>query len=165
MCPSTLIPILGFFCIGVGAFGLLSSLYPRCEYPERRLVVPIVKTCIWSGAGFFLLALGGMIPFLGTGSKCRISIPCPMCWVLGLALLYVLKIILTPHYLRWRLSSWASHNGFVLLDFGKLHGSSGERPCFRVALQDASGKERKAEVTLGSNAGFNQNHVNLVWLD
>ena len=171
MCLTKFIPILfGFLFIGIGVYGLLSSLNPRCEYPERRLVAPIVKMLIWSSIGLYLFMMGGIIPVpSGTCPKTPIPLPCPttaiMYLVIVYALIYFLKLLVPPRYWRWRLSSWADHNRFALLDFVKLHSASGERACFRVVLRDASGKERKAEVTLGSNGSFNPNLVNLLWLD
>jgi len=174
MCLSILLPILGFFAIGVGVLGLLSSLYPKCEYPERRLAAPIVRMLLWSSFGLLMLAIGGMIPLpSGTYEINSISLPSPITLLPYLILAYLsvyllinpLKFFVSPNYWHWRLSSWAGRNRFAILDFTKLHSGPGERPCFRVVLRDASGKERKAEVTLGGRTGPNLNHVNVVWLD
>jgi hypothetical protein len=166
MCPTTLFPFLGFFSVGMGVLGLVLSLNPQCEYPERRLVAPIVKMFVWSCVGLFFFVLGGTIPWINP--TMTISI-CPESLLLSPLFVYAIKYAVThyyaPPYWRWRLSSWAGHNRFGLLDFAKLHSGPGERACFKVVLQDASGKERQAEVTLGSRAGFNLNHVDLVWLD
>jgi hypothetical protein len=169
MCPMTLLPLLGFCAIGFGVFGLIASFFPRCEYPERRLAAPFAKTIGWSGVGFLLLALGGMLPWVGSCSTCSIRLPCPISLLLSLILAYVffcaVKLILSPYYWRYRLAAWANHNGFTLLEYGKMHSATGDRPCFRAVLRDAQGKDHKAEVTLGSNGGFNLNHVDLLWLD
>lgn len=169
MCSVPLFPVFGFLIIGLGIFGLVVSLNPRCEYPERRLVAPIVKMLLLSSVGLFLLTMGGTNSCSGTCPKDPIQLPCPALMVLCLALLFVLiqviRFFVSPYYWRRRLSSWASHNRFALLDFGKLHSGSGTGTCFRVVLRDASGKERKAEATFAGNIGFNLNHVDIVWLD
>jgi hypothetical protein len=169
MCPMTLLPLLGFCAIGFGIFELTVSFFPRCEYPERRLAAPIAKTIVWSGIGFVLLALGGMLPWGGNCGTCSIRLPCPISLLLSLTLVYILfcvvKLVLSPYYWHYRLAAWANRNGFSLLEYGKMHGGMGDRPCFRTVLRDAQGKDRKAEVTLGSKGGFNLNHVDLLWLD
>jgi hypothetical protein len=165
--PFTSFPfIIGLALVGLGVLTLVLSFNPRCEYPERRLVAPIAKAVFFAGIGFLLLAA----EFVDTCPKGPIPIPCPKYLVLFLFLgcvsYRVLTFYVSPHYWRRRLSSWAGRNHFAVLDFAQLHGGVSEKQtCFRVVLQDESGKDRRAEVTLGSNGGFNLNHVSLVWLD
>jgi hypothetical protein len=169
MCAVPIFPVFGLIFIGVGVFGLLLSLYPRCEYPEGRLLAPIVKMLVLSGFGLLLLALDLIAPPCGSCSAASTRTVLPASLVLLLIFAYVLVRVLTffmsPYYWRRRLSSWADHNHFAILDFGQLYSRAGEPACFRVVLRDASGKERRAEATFKKNAGFNLNHVNLVWLD
>jgi hypothetical protein len=166
MCFTSFPFIIGFLLVGLGGLTLVLSFNPRCEYPERRLVAPIVKAGVFSVIGLLLLAS----EFVDTCPKGPIRLPCPQYLFLFLVLGYVLFRLLTfyasPHYWRRRLSCWADCNHFAILDFARLYGGvSAKQTCFRVVLQDESGQDRRAEVMLGSNGGFNLNHVNLVWLD
>jgi hypothetical protein len=169
MCNVPIFPLFGLIFIGIGVFGLLSSLYPRCEYPERRLVTPIVKMLILSGFGLFLLVLELIAPPCGSCSTAPTRTVYPASLVLYLIAAYVaihvLTVFLSPHYWRRRLSSWADYNHFAILDFGQLHSRAGEPACFRIVLRDPAGRERRAEATFRRNTSFNLNHVNLVWLD
>jgi hypothetical protein len=166
MCFTSFPFIIGLLLVGLAVLTLVLSFNPRCEYPERRLVAPLVKAGILGGIGFLLVAA----EFVDTCPKEPIRIPCPQYLFLFAVLGYVSYRLLTfyasPHYWRQRLSSWAGYNHFAMLDFARLYGgASAKQTCFRVVLQDESGKDRRAEVTLGSNGGFDLNYVNLVWLD
>jgi hypothetical protein len=166
MCFTSFPFIIGLILVGLGSLTLVLSFNPRCEYPERRLVAPIVKAIVFGGIGILLLVAN----FVDTCPKGPIMLPCPkflfLFAVLGYVSYRVLTFYASPHYWRRRLSSWADYNHFAVLDFARLYGgTSAKQTCFRVVLQDELGTDRKAEVTLGSNGGFNLNHVNLVWLD
>jgi hypothetical protein len=166
MCFTSFTFIIGLVLVGLGGLTLVLSFHPRCKYPEGRLAAPLVKATVLSGIGFLFIAA----EFVDTCPKKPIPIPCPNFLVLFAVVGYVSYRVLTfyvsPHYWRRRLSSWAGHNHFAILDFARLYGGVSEKQtCFRVVLQDEAGRDRKAEVTLGSNGGFNLNHVSLVWLD
>jgi hypothetical protein len=166
MCFTSFPFIIGLLLVGLGVLTLFLSFNTRCEYPERRLVAPLVKASILGGIGLLLVAA----VFVDTCPKEPIRLPCPkflfLFAVLGYVSYRVLTFYASPHYWRRRLLSWAGYNHFAMLDFARLYGGvSAKQTCFRVVLQDESGKDRRAEVTLGSNGGFDLNFVNLVWLD
>jgi hypothetical protein len=158
--------LIGLLFVGLGILTLVLSLNPGCKYPERRLAAPITKATVMGWLGALLI----IATFVDTCPKGRVSLPCPRYLFLFCLLAYLVYRVVTfyasPHYWRQRLSSWADYNHFAILDFARLHGGVSEKQaCFRVVLHDESGKDRRAEITLGSRAGLNLNHVNLVWLD